>query len=302
MTDERIFYPPRRVGLGFHVAAILLLFLAAGAGLWQASQASIGPIFLLSLLPILVAVVVLPVLGYRVYALRTAAYTLEREGIRLRWGLRFEDIPMTSVQWLFPARELAIHLPLPWTRWPGAVLGIRHLAGTGDVEFLAARSNDLVLIATPERIFAVSPADTSAFLNAYQRYTEMGSLTPIPGRSVYPTFLLARVWNTFPARVLLLAGLFLSLLLLVWISLAIPARDQIRLGFNPDGSPGIAVPAVRLLLLPLINSFFVLIDLFAGLFFFRHEESQPFSYLLWGSGAITPFLFLIATFLVLKFG
>jgi hypothetical protein len=57
---------------------------------------------------------------------------------------------------------------------------------------------------------------------------------------------------------------------------------------------------LRLLLLPVINTFFVLADLSMGLFFFRREESQPFSYLLWGSGVLTPLLFLIAVFSILR--
>ncbi len=301
MTEEHLFYPPRRPGLFFHAIGMLLLLLAAGAGMWQVSRATIGPIFLLALSPILLAIAGLPLLAYRVYALQTGAYALEREGIRLRWGLRYEDIPITTVLWILPAADLDRRLPLPWLRWPGSVLGKRTLTGVGEVEFMAARTKDLTLIATPGRLFAISPAEQGAFLHAFQRITEMGSLTPIQGRSIYPTFLLARVWSTAPARGLLLASLALSLALLVGVSLAIPTRAQISLGFLPDGSPGEPVPSVRLLLLPVVNTFFVLIDLLMGLFFFRREDSQPFSYLLWSSGALTPFLFLIAVFLILRY-
>jgi hypothetical protein len=59
---------------------------------------------------------------------------------------------------------------------------------------------------------------------------------------------------------------------------------------------------VRLLLLPVINTFFVLVDLFLGFFFFRRKESLPYSYLLWGMGALTPVLFLMAAFFILQAG
>jgi hypothetical protein len=302
--DQVIFHPERRPGYFFQ-AGIILLFVAAGImGLWQAAQAEIGPVFLLYLLPALLGVVVVPVLAYRLYALYGSHYALERDGIRLRWGLRYEDIPMTAVLWVHPASELAApdSLPLPRLRWHGSVLGVRNLQGMGSVEFLAASSRELILIATPERAFAISPVEREAFLQAFQRFTEMGSLTPLDARSLYPTFLVSRVWASVPARVLLLASFALSLILLIWVSLAIPWRTQVYLGFDSTGAPGDAVPAVRLLLLPVINTFFVLADLLLGLFFYRREDSQPLSYLLWTSGAFTSLLFLIAVFFILRAG
>jgi hypothetical protein len=300
--DEFLFLPQRRPGLFFHAGAILLLLALAGIGLWQATQAVIGPIFFVYLLPSLLAVLVIPLLAYRAYALRSAFYSLERDGIRLRWGLRFEDIPMPAILWVHSAADLSSTLPLPWLRWPGAVLGTRHLAGAGAVEFLAASSKNLVLVATPGKVYAISPADMQGFIHAYQRLTEMGSLSPLAVRSIYPTLLLSNVWATRPARYLLLGSLGLSLILLVWVSLVIPTRQQVYLGYDPTGFAGDAVPALRLLLLPVINTFFVLADLFLGLFFFRREESQPFSYLLWGSGVLTSLLFLIAVFSILSLG
>jgi hypothetical protein len=298
--DEFLFLPQRRIGLFFHAGAILLFLAVAGIGLWQATQAVMGPIFLFYLLISLSSVLVIPLLAYRAYALRSAFYSLERDGIRLRWGLRFEDIPMPAVMWVHPASNLSSSLPLPWLRWPGAVLGTRRLAGTGTLEFLAASSKNMILVATPDRVYAISPADVEGFLQAYQRLTEMGSLSPLPERSIYPTLLLRQVWETRAARYLLLGSLGLSLILLVWVSLAIPSRQQVYLGYDPSGFSGDAVPSLRLLLLPVINTFFVLADLFMGLFFFRREESQPFSYLLWGSGVLTSLLFLVAVFSILR--
>jgi len=300
--DEAVFQPDYRFGQVFHLAAILFFVVLAGLGLWQAAQATIGLIFLLYQVPFLLALGLIPVLVYHYYALQNSRYVLEREGIRLRWGLRVEEIPMTSVIWVHPSSELATPLPLPRLRWPGAVLGNRHLPGVGVIEFLASSSRNLVLIGTPERTFAISPADPTSFLHAFERFTEMGSLAPLTPRSIYPAFLLTRVWSALPARALLLSSLVLSLALLVWVSLTVPTRSQIYLGFRPDGTYGDAVPAVRLLLLPVINTFFVLADLFLGLFFFRRDEGLPYSYLLWGMGALTPVLFLMAAFFILQAG
>ena len=306
--DVAVFLPRRRPGLLFQFFAILLLGSAAAFGLWSASQADIGPIFLLYLLPALLAIFVVPLLAYRLYALQRATYILERDGIHLRWGLRIEDIPIEQVLWVSPAEEMTPAPPLPWLRWPGAVLGIRRstarrAAEQGDaqtVEFLASSARELVLISTPQRIYAVSPNDPEAFLAAFDRFIEMGSLDPMAGRSVYPTLLVARVWASRPARALLGASLLFSLLLLAWVSLAIPARQQVSLGFLPNGAPGQAVPSVRLLLLPVISGLFVVVDWFAGLFLFRRPESENLAYLLWANSALAPLLSLMAVFFILN--
>lgn len=307
MSSDYIFTPPRSFGLIFQGGLILALAAAAGLGLWQAAFATIGPQFLLYLAPTLLAVILIPALAYRFYALRGAAYILERDGIRLRWGLRNEVIPMDAVLSVRPWSDLARPLPLPVLRWPGGVLGVRRASGQ-EVEYLASRWDSLLLISTRQRVYAVSPADPEGFIYAFQRLTELGSLTPLKARSVYPTFLLARVWEARPARLLLLSGLFLSLLLLGWVSLAVPSREQVYLGFHPTDRTRDLVPAVRLLLLPVLNTMIFLVDVLLGLFFYRRDEppaelhvSGPaLAYLLWSGAAITPLLFLIAVFFILQ--
>ena len=138
VSKEHIFRPPQRLGLILHAALTLLLVGGTIAGLWGASRATIGPLFLLGLLPILVTAVGAPVLVYRGYALSRAHYILQRDGIRLHWGLRVEHIPMTAVEWVRPASELRQPLPRPVLQWPGAVLGVRHLPEGIELEYLAA--------------------------------------------------------------------------------------------------------------------------------------------------------------------
>ncbi len=277
-------------------------------GLYRASQASIAPVFVLWLLPALLAVGLVPILAYQLYCLRSAAYILERDGMRLRWGLRSEQIPMSAVLWVNRWSELVKPLPLPVARFPGAVVGVRQLqgdarsAGPKLIEYMASEIGDLVLIGTQERIFAISPSDANSFIFDYQRLTELGSLTPLAGRSVYPSFLLGRVWRNRRARILLLTSLGLSLLLLAYVVSSIPSHPQVHLGFYPDGTPGDLAPGVQLLLLPVLNGLIVLADLILGLFFYRREETQSYSYLLWGNGAIVPLLFLFGAFFILQSG
>jgi hypothetical protein len=324
VSETFTFHPPRRIGLVFHVILVLLLVFLSGWGFWQAAQATVGPLFLLYLLPALISIGLVPLLVYRAFALRSARYMMERDGIRLSWGLRVEEIPMSAVIWARASEELARPLPLPWLRWPGSVIGVRNMPDGNRLEFLAATSRRLILIALPGRVFAISPENPAQFLGVFQSFMEIGSLTPLQARSVYPSFLMARIWNARPARALLLGGLLLNLILLVGVSLMVPTFNQVTLGVGPGREP---IPAVRLLLLPFISGVILLMNFFLGLFFYRSVDTQGtrgqvaanqtgtqlfpgtslvsgrvLAYLLWGTAILTAAFFLMALFFILQTG
>jgi hypothetical protein len=260
----------------------------------------VGLTFLLYLSPFLIALPLVPYLIYRLNNLENASYTLERDSLRLRWGLRLEAIPMINVQWIRPSSDLQQSIRLPALRWPGAVLGTRRLpGGTTVIEFMAAQSRDLLVIATSSRFFAISPANADEFLQAYQHFTELGSLLPPAPQSVRPTILVTRLWQNRPARYLILIGGLLTLGVLIWVSLAIPELEQINLGFTPSGTPRPPIPSIRLMLLPILNGFAYLVNLFWGLAFFRRPKTQPLAYLLWVTSIVVSIFFLVAVYFIL---
>jgi Bacterial PH domain len=299
VSNAFVFRPPVQRGYLVHLAAILVLLAAAGLSLWQAFTTDVGPAFITFLLPGILASGLAILFGYRAYALRGAFYALERDGFRLHWGLRTEVIPINAITWVGLAGELGEDLPLPALRWPGSILGTRHLSGLGPIEFMASLTSDLVLIITRKRVYAISPEDPLAFLQAFQRLTELGSLSPLKSQSIYPTFFLARVWESRLARGLILAGLSMVLFTLVWTSLSVSGHRQILMGFDLNGQPRDLVPGVRLMLLPVLSSIVFLVDLLLGLFFFREEENRLLAYLLWAGGVLAPFLFLMGVFYIL---
>lgn len=300
VNEDFTFYPPKRTGIIFHLISIAILTLLGAWGLWQAVHASVGPIFLIYLSPFLIALPLVPFLIYRLNNLENASYTLERDSLRLRWGLRVEAIPMINIQWIRPSSDLQQSLRLPALRWPGSVLGTRRFPGGKTViEFLAAQSRDLLVIATPNRFFAISPANADEFLQAYQHFTELGSLLPPTPQSVHPTILVTRLWQNRPARYLILLGGLSTLGVLIWVSLAIPELEQVNLGFTPSGSPRPPIPSIRLMLLPILGSFAYLVNLFLGLAFFRRPETQPLAYLLWCTSIIVSIFFMAAVYFIL---
>jgi len=305
------FYPSRRRGLIFQIGLVLALLAGSGLCFWQAVAVRVGVIFMLYLLLGLLLVAPVPLLIYRTYALLGAHYTLERDGLRIRWGLRAEDIPLPDIEWMRLATDLPAlfvsekpsqikSIPLPWLHWPGSLIGIRQVEGLGGVEYIASDERSLVLIATPRRIFAISPADPDELLRSFNRINELGSLTPLSARSLYPTFLLARIWADRLARPLILASLLLGLALLVWVGLAIPAHTQIALGFNPFGSPVEPGPPERLLLLPVLYGLTYLAAFLGGMFFYRRPDQQPIAYLLWGGTVVEGVLLIAAVVFITK--
>jgi hypothetical protein len=297
-VDEYVFHPPRRAGIAVHLGLIVLLSTAGFLGLLQATRARVGPTLLIYMLPALVAVFVIPMLIYRLSALSGASYSIERDGMRLRWGLRAEDIPMDAVQWVGKAEHYKNRLPKPLLYLPGAVLGLRQQPGSVPVEYMAALTSSLILITTPRCVFAISPENEEAFLNAFRRASELGSITPLSARSAYPGLVLALSWTERLPRTMLLTGLALSLMLIMWAAMVIPGREQLSLRVWPGASAPDTVPAVRILLLPVLNFFFYIIDAILGLFFYRRRESRPAAYLIWGSSILTSLLFMGAVYFI----
>jgi hypothetical protein len=291
---ETEFHPPRRAGLLLQGGLILVLGMAGGYFFFLAAQDPSGIGFLFNMLVALVIFAPLPLLGYRLYALLTASYILRREGLRIRWGLRREDIPLHQIEWMRPAVELGFRLPLPWLRWPGALLGSRRVPELGAVEFMAADLAHMILVATPERIYAISPSDTKTFMAQFRKVNELGSLTPLEAQSVYPTVLFGNVWEDRLARGLIIGSFGVGLALLAVVSLAVPGLETIAWVGTPEPAP-----AERLLLLPILDGIFWLVNLVLGVFLHRRGGDFRFAaYLVWGASALTGLMFLIASLLL----
>ena len=294
MDIQSTFYPPRRTGMIFHITAGVILLGAAALVFLQVYQREVGQDFIIGILLSAALAAPLPLLVYRGYALTQASYTLDRDGLRLRWGLRGEDIPLPQIEWVRPANEMGFRLPLPFLQWPGAVLGQRKVEGLGEVEFLASDIRNLLLVATPEKIYAISPADGRAFIRSFRLIIELGSLSPIPSYSVLPAAFLERVWSDRLARWTVLAGLGLTLACFLLAALLIPARQTVSLGYDAARQPMDPVSPEHILLLPVLGSVIYVIDLLAGLFFYRRDGQRLVAYLLWGSSVLTPVLLLLA--------
>lgn len=288
------FLPPRKVGILFQGGLILVLLVAGIYFFYRATQDPVGVNFLLDMLIALVLFAPLPLLVYRIYALANAVYILRRDGLMIRWGLRREDIPLDLIEWMRPANEIGYRLPLPWLRWPGAVLGRRMVSELGLVEYLGADLPHMILVATPGKVFAISPENAKSFMATFRRVNELGSLTRLEAQSVYPQVFIGRVWEDSLGRWMIIGGFMIGLLLLAVTVIAVPGLDTI-----PWVEPGTTAPGERLLLLPVLNGLIWLFNMAVGTLLYRRGgDLRIAAYLLWGTSALTGVLLLVGSLLI----
>ncbi len=297
--SEGLYRPSLRKGLLLHIPVAVFLVAASLLLFWLAFQEQFGTYFILFLIVALLLLIPLAFIIYRAYALIRSSYTLDRNGLKLKWGLRTEAIPLTKVEWVRSVAEMTFELPLPRFSIPGAVLGTVESPELGDLEYMASDIDNLVLIATPERVFAISPTNSRQFLKQFHSLLELGSLNPIEPVSSVPAGFMQQVWKNTRVRWLLIADITLSLAFLTFVSLIIPGRQTVSMGFDPSGVPLQPVSASRLLLLPFLCIFAVVVNIVLGLFLYRREEQRHAAFLVWISAGILPILLTISILFLL---
>jgi len=299
MENRAIFYPPRQTGTILHILLIVLVSSAGAWGIYGLTTVQMAPQLLPYLALILVFLVALPYLIYRLYGLQRSSYTLERGGISLRWGWRSESLPMDQIKWVHRVEDLETPPKPPALHWPGAVTGVRRFQRGPEVEYLAARLKDLVIIAAGQRYYAISPVPANQFITTYRELIELGTLTPLKEESVQPTRVLSEISRSRPILAMILIGGLLTVSLLLWTLLVIPNRETISLGYTPQGLPHIPLESVRLILFPVINTTAYLANLILGLFLYRNLENRGLAYILWGGSIFIALLFHVSLALIL---
>jgi hypothetical protein len=294
MTDWIRFQAPKRRGIALHTAVLLFLTASIAGMLTLASQSPPGLLVVVLLLLSVIAGFLLPVFSYRLYALLLSDYSLGREGLRLRWGLRQIDLPHDQIVDVALAEELHTAPASPRWQWPGSIMGITKDDEMGTVEYMASEKEGHVLLGTRKGVFVISPENPADFLAVYHREAERGSIVEMQARSVVPSFIFNEAWADITVRRLLIAGASLAAALLLLVGILAPSLDNVSLGFAPTGGPLEEVPGAQLFLLPAINLVFALASFLLGLILYRESENALIAKLVWGSTLFVGLLFLVA--------
>jgi hypothetical protein len=297
---ERLSYPPpKRSGLMLQGAAAVLFAAAGLIFFYFASREALGLVFVALLLGGLACAAPAIMLVRRVQALRNADYQLDREGLRIIWGVREEHIPMDQIQWVRLEETLEAPLALPRWHWPGAVLGKKKHATWGEMEFLASRGEELVLIGAGKRVFVISPEGRDDFIQGFREMIELGSLKGMKARSIDSAYLMQEIWQSSRAWMLLAISALLNLGGLLVAAWQAPQIDTISLGFTPRGAPLPPVPGVQIFLLPITSlTFFAATFVLAGAAQ-RRDPSSPYPFILFGANLLASALFITALIIIL---
>jgi hypothetical protein len=299
MAETFTFLPRRTFGIVFHVILIIFILTGCGVMIWQAFQQTGGMLLVIYLLGSIILFILVPLVGYRGYALLHGIYSLKRDGLRIRWGLRAEDIPLSEVKWVRPATDLEIPLNLPAFSMPGALLGMVEHPDLGQVEFIASTARNLIIVATINKVFAVSPELKDEFVQRFQRALEMGTINPMEPCSTIPAAFMRQVALDQYGRALIPIGLGLTLVLLVVVGLSIPAHPTLSIGFDAEGKLLPPVASSRLLLLPVLGILLYILGTVAGIYLYRKVETRSVAWLVWSSSVITPILLISAAVILL---
>ena len=298
------FTPRRTLGFALGLLFLALLVAAIAISIAQLGQGLISPLSLVWIGLLLLALPSVLLVINRLYGLVTARYRVDRDGLYVRWGMSYEQIPLALISEVRPAREPDAasegdpRSPRIGIWWPGCMVG---RSKGGEVDFFTTTKPLLVVRTTSGRALAISPPDSESFQAAILSATRMGSLEAIPEQSVRADFLVARVWKDRLARSLILAGLLIPLLLLgALVSTAPSLPGLVPFGFGPTGQPTPLAPPGRLLLLPMIAGLIWIADLVLGAWFFGNDSDRPVAYALWGTAIIAGVLLAGATWKLLS--
>jgi len=274
---EKNFSPPKTRSLvinglvaAFLIAAILFLLISGsmtGTGWLPIVFIGVG---LLLLVPLGLAV-------YRIITIITTVYSLTREGLEVKWGLRRELIPMREMEWVHPVSDFETPLPLGFKLVKGSYYEEKNISGLGKTLFVATTPDQMVLIKLSQAYLVISPEDKLAFTEAYKQLSQLGSLQHIQPESENLRMLWQRVMNDPLAKRLLLGGA-ISFAVLILSSVIIVGLLQRVVWVSME-----QVPSSRLFLLALIGLFFSILNTLTGLFLYLQERTgRTVVYLVWG--------------------
>ncbi len=224
---------------------------------------------------------------YRLWALHTLDYWVQRDAIHIHWLGEEAVIPLPHVQEIIPA---TLALAPDWWRWPQQWL--QSDAEKRVFSYATQPPEQSLAIVTADEVYLVSPQRPQDFVQAYEQRQQFG-----------PARLLKRVIYLAPwrqhwlltdrlAQGALLGGLVLGWLVLgyvIWRYPQLPAT--IALHMNNQGMPDLLSPRHAIFLLPGIALLIGFLNAAIGFAFYGYQRFL--SYLLWSLS----FLLQIITFL-----
>ncbi len=290
--------PSRFPGLLIHGLLTLLLGAVSIFGFRYFSQQEPGIAFFLSFIFSILLLIPFAFSLYRSYSLYNGLYTLARDSLTIKWGLRREIIPLSEINWIRTPVEMKENVPWPFMPMPGAYAGKVLTESGQEIEFMASNIRTMLFVGTAHGIFGISPRKPQQFLEGFERVLQMGVLAEPPHQSVKPVDWIASSWGNRIARLSLIYSVVFFSLLSLWIGFRFSAARGVDVEFTAEGIASQRLPARNILLLPILSIAIWLVNLIVGVQLYKNERLKPVAEMVWSSSAAILFLILIAGFLI----
>lgn len=236
---------PSRGGIiGFTLVALVLLLQAGLLAL--AARTGPGPVAALVVVAFALLVPVTLRLMLWLWGYLSLRYTVTRDGVIICWGATRQAVPMEEISHVLNGRPY--EEPLRGLRWPGHEIGQTAVItedGTAHETLVFATQPPAaqLLLVTSGLVFAISPADRSAFVDEFRLRSRLGPVQRLTQGTAQPPWARLPIWRDGLALRMAVVGLALNLLAVTWILWQYPELPPaMPLHFTYDAAVQAAVP------------------------------------------------------------
>ncbi len=263
----------------------LLLLLLTLAGVWYLGQRLVlalsgtpqeWPITLnlyANFVALLALLLLLAALAYRLVAVFTLTYEIDRNGVYISWSGHRAIVPLNQIE------HLDIGTPgarIPWRliQGIGGYWGQGRTANGQPLHLFATRPpRKCLLLQTSDAVYAISPAAQEAFVQDLEQRRKLGVVKPLAAKVETSRLLAYAFWNDRIARRALVLAFSLNLLMLGILAARYPnLAVALPLQFDVTGQPIDLRPRHHVLLLPLAAFLVSVCNVVVGIILYQHER------------------------------
>jgi hypothetical protein len=194
--------------------------------------------FVLALL-IVLSLPLLALLGYWLYGFFRLRYLLDRNGLTIVWAATRRIIPLPRISRVVRGETVEGETVIQGVSWPGCHVGYGDLPGIGETFFCATRPLlDQLLLVTPSRAYAISPADLDGFLADLELRRRLGPLKSLAEETHKAPWMTLPIWADRGTHLLLALGAVVNAGLFAYVCWRYPALPSLLpLHFDALGQP-----------------------------------------------------------------
>ena len=292
-----MFYqPPRALGLMVGAALIAWSVGVAALLLLGTLEQPFGLLTLGTSIVIAICLGIAGVFAYWTYSLATLSYSLDRNGLVIRWGITRQIIPLNAIERLVPGTAVGVP-PVQGVSWMGYHIGRAEIQRIGDVLFYSTHQTpeQVLYVMTTERNFAISVPDPAAFARQIQVRQDLGPTAEVSHHVERSLSSMQGFWGD-PFGTLLALGAIL-LCAGMWLVLAMQyggLAQTVHVFFPPSEiAPLSEMNAKQVLIdVPRAGTIVLAMDLVAGVLMYGWDRNV--ARLLLAAGILMQVAFLIA--------